>query len=403
MKVPIIRVPFSSEDKAYITSKITKVLDSGMLTMGECTKEFEDLFRRFAGSKHAISTSSGTSAIEIIIRALGIEGKSIIVPTNTFLATALSVMHSGNRVIFVDSKTETFCIDPDDLRRKIDDDTAAVILVHIGGIITPDYYEIKGICEENNIQLIEDCAHAHGCKIDGKQAGTLGIAGAFSFFPTKVLVSGEGGMVTTNDEELYKNAMMIRNHGKNPNMGNKMSEFGYNYRLSELTAVLGINQMKKADDIIRERQQIARWYDELIAKKVNNLIPVELSKNVSSSYYKYIVYIPEKYDRNGVKQHMKERYGVSLTGEVYSDLCHNEPLWEKYSYCGRQKLSNRIDCHRWPGCGCNERQKNFSGAEYLSRHHICLPLYPTLTKEEAEYVVSSLNRTLNEDMIKGGL
>jgi len=401
MKVPILKVPFTAEDKEFITTKIEEVLDSGMLTMGKYTKEFEDLFSLFTGAKYALSVSNCTAAIELIIRALGIEGKSIIVPTNTFLATAFAVMHSGNRVIFVDSDPKTFSIEPEDLKRKLTKDTAAVILVHVGGIITPDYYKIKEICEKLGLELIEDCAHAHGCSIDGKQAGTLGVAGAFSFFPTKVLVSGEGGMITTNSEELYNKAAMIRNHGKNPQMGNKMSEAGYNYRISEITAVIGVQQMKKAGDIIKERRQIASWYDELVPQ-VNNLTPVEIPKNVVSTYYKYIAYLPEKYDRTEVKRIMKEKYDVALTGEVYADLCHNEPLWEKYTYCGKQKTAKKISCDRWPKCGCDKKQDNFPGAEYLSKHHICLPLYPTLKKEEAEYVIASLNKTLNQDLRKGG-
>src|SRR5207249_1920836 len=108
---------------------------------------------------------------------------------------------------------------------------------------------------------IEDCAHSHGSTFQGKQSGTLGIAGAFSFFPTKVLVTGEGGMITTNDEGIYKEALMLRNHGKNPLLGNRMSEFGHNYRMSEITAVLGVNQMNRAHELITERQMIAKAYD----------------------------------------------------------------------------------------------------------------------------------------------
>lgn len=400
MKIPIIKIPFSSEDKEFITSKISEVLDSGMLTTGKYTKEFEDLFKKFVGSKYAVATNSCTSALEIIIRGLEIEGKSIIVPTNTFLATALAVMHSGNRVIFADSDPNTFCLDLADIKKRITDDTAAILLVHIGGIITPAYYEIKEFCEEKNLYLIEDCAHAHGCSIDGKKAGVLGIGGAFSFFPTKPLVTGEGGMITTDDEKVFKNASMIRNEGKNPEMGGKISEFGHNFRISEITAVLGVQQLKKVDQILAERRKIAKWYDELLVD-VENITPIKIPPNVVSTYYKYMAYLSEGYNPIETKRIMKEKYEVSLTGEVYDNLCHTEPIWQRYTYCGKLR-SSAIDCKRWPKCGCDTPQNDFPGATYLSKHHVCPPLYPSLTREEVEYVVDSLNKVLNEDLKKVG-
>lgn len=400
MNIPILRIPFSGEDRAFIAGKIAEVLDSGALTMGRFTREFEARFAELTGAAYAVATSNGTTALEIIIRALGVQGKSIVVPTNTFLATAFAVMHSGNRVIFADSEPETLCLDPRDVARRITDDTAAVILVHIGGIVSPASDAIRSLCEAKKIYLIEDCAHSHGSTLRGRQSGTLGIAGAFSFFPTKVLVTGEGGMITTNDEGLYKEALMLRNHGKNPDLGNRMSEFGHNYRMNEITAVLGVNQMNKARELIAERQAIAKAYDERL-RGVSGIMPVRLPDFVASSYYKYIAYLPAHHDRATVKRHLKERYSVSLTGEVYADLCHTEPVWDKYSYCGQRRNREAVACHRWPGCGCDERQTGFPGAEVLSRSHVCLPVYPGLTSAEIDHVVASLDKTLNSDLGAG--
>ncbi|MEE9584216.1 MAG: DegT/DnrJ/EryC1/StrS family aminotransferase, partial [Candidatus Brocadiales bacterium] len=312
------------------------------------------------------------------------------------MATAYAVMQSGNRVIFADSSRDTLSLYAEDLKKRINPDTAAVMLVHIGGVITQEYYEIKKICEDNNLYLIEDCAHAFGCSIDNKKAGSLGIAGAFSFFPTKVVTTGEGGMITTDDEELYTNAMMIRNHGKNPAMGNRMSQFGYNYRLSEITAVFGVLQMKKAEEIAGARMEIAKTYDRLLAG--NGCVgPLNIPSNASSTYYKYIVFLPEGCDRSEVKRIMKEKYEVSLTGEVYADLCHTEPIWQKYTYCGKLRNRNnvqKVDCTRWPDCGCKTLQDGFPGATYLSKRHICLPLYPGMREEECAHVVNSLLETV---------
>jgi dTDP-4-amino-4,6-dideoxygalactose transaminase len=298
-------------------------------------------------------------------------------------------------VIFADSDPKTLCLDVDDVKRRLRPDTRAVILVHIGGIIPRETYAVQTLCEERGMVLIEDCAHAHGCALDGKQAGAFGVAGAFSFFPTKVLVTGEGGMITTNDERVYRGALMIRNHGKNPDMGNRMSEIGHNQRLSEFTALLGVQQMQEAAAMLEERQRLAHLYDEAL-KGLKGVRPLALPDGLSSSYYKYIAYLDERYDRSQAKRLMKEKYGVSLTGEVYAELCHTEPVWDRYAYCGRRRDKGRVDCTRWPSCGCDQPQKDFPGAEYISLHHICLPLYRGLSEAEVAYVVESLQKTLSE-------
>ncbi|MBI3969358.1 MAG: DegT/DnrJ/EryC1/StrS family aminotransferase, partial [Chloroflexi bacterium] len=218
----------------------------------------------------------------------------------------------------------------------------------------------------------------------------------FSFFPTKVLTTAEGGIVTTDDEQVYRKSQLIRNHGKNPELGNRMTELGNNLRISEVTALLGVNQMRKAAEIVRERQRTAGFYDRELPK-VAGVRPLELGGNVTSGYYKYVAYLDEDLDRAQVKRLMKERHGVSLTGEVYVDLCHTEPLWERFTYCGKQRAADgSVVSHRWPGCPCDQPEAGFPGSEYIAKHHICLPLYPGLTEAEAAYVVGSLDQTLRE-------
>ena len=402
-EIPILRVPFSEEDVQTLHQGWSQVLQSGFLSQGAFTSRFEELFRDFTGAGYAVAVSNGTAALEVIIRALGIDGKSIIVPTNTFLASALAVAHSGNKVIFADSDRHTMSLDPEDVTRKIDDDTAAVMIVHIGGVISPAVDAIRELCDRRGLYLIEDCAHAHGSTLKGKHAGLLGIAGGFSFFPTKTLTTGEGGMVITDDEAVCRNAQMLRNHGKNPSLGNKMSEFGSNWRLSEITAVLGVQQTQKAPEILADRRRIARYYDEAL-EEFAGLRPLTLAADATSSYYKYIVYLDPAYDRAAVKRVMKENYGVSMPGEVYADLCHNEPVWESYTYCGKRRSgSGPVQCTRWPRCGCGSPQQGFPGAEHLSKHHICLPMYTGLAEDELKYVVESLDRTLHQDLQRSEL
>jgi dTDP-4-amino-4,6-dideoxygalactose transaminase len=393
-KVPILRVPFSADDKRFITEHIEQVLDSGMLSMGPKTRAFEAGFASLVGTSHCVATSNGTSAIEIILRALEITDSSVIVPTNTFFATALAVLNSGNRVVFVDSDPLTMAIDPMDLRRKIRDDTAAVILVHIGGVVTPAVGEIARICDNNDLDLIEDCAHAHGSGIHGVSAGGIGVAGAFSFFPTKVMTTGEGGTITTDDSDLYERALIIRNQGKVPELGNHIGEIGNNYRLSEITAVLGIEQVNRADRIIAERRHIASLYDKAL-DTVDGITSLPLPEGSVSGYYKYIAYLSDGIDRASVKKRLQSQYEISLTGEVYADLCHREPVWENYGYCGRLRPEPGAPCPGLPACGCDQVQEGFPGAEYISERHVCLPLYPGLTEDDVAWVAQALDAVLS--------
>lgn len=379
MRIPILRIPFTDEEIASVQSKIGEVLKSGQLAMGKFVAEFEKGFSDFVGTTYAIGVNSGTSALEVCLRAIDVRDSSVIVPTNTFMATATSVIHAGGKVIFSDVQKKDLCMDPEDLNEKIQKNTKAVILVHIGGIISAQLKAIQEICEDHKLFLIEDAAHAHGSTIDGKKAGALGIAGAFSFYPTKVMTCGEGGMITTDNEEIYKKALMLRDHGKPDHRFNKHTEFGYNWRLSEIHAVIGLDQMNNIDWILSERRRIARTYDEKL-RAVEGIELIKIPTNVESSYYKYIVYLKEGIDRTHVKNKMKNEYGVELTGEVYAEPCHSQPVFKKY-----------------PEMMLNKESDKFPGAEYVCNRHICLPLYPGLTEEEVSYVVGSLEDVIDSN------
>jgi perosamine synthetase len=379
MKIPILRIPFTNEDISFVQSRVGEVLRSGQLAMGKYVVEFERKFSEFVGTKYAVGVNSGTSALEICLRAIDVRNASVILPTNTFMATATSVIHAGGRVIFCDVLKEDLCMDPEDLNEKIQKNTRAVILVHIGGIISAKLKAIQEICEDHKLFLIEDAAHAHGSTIEGIKAGALALAGAFSFYPTKVMTCGEGGMITTDNEGLYNRALMLRDQGKPDHQFNTHTEFGYNWRLSEIHAVIGLEQMDKIDWILSERRRAASIYDEKL-RKVKKLEPVSIPTNVKSSYYKYIVYLKEGINRDYVKNKMKDEYGIELTGEVYADPCHSQPVFEKY-----------------PRIMLNKDTDKFLGAEYVCNRHVCLPLYPGLSEEEVSYVVESLKIVIDSD------
>ena len=375
-KIPALRLSYSKEEKNDITKGVNEILNSGFLTMGEKVTQFERLFAEFVGVKYAVAVNSGTSALEIPLRALNVEGKSIIIPTNTFMATPLAALHAGAKVIFADVSRESLSIDPKEIEKKIIDGTVGVIIVHIGGIISPEWNKIKKICESNGLFILEDAAHAHGATLDGQMAGSLGTAGSFSFYPTKIVNTAEGGMITTDDEDIYKLSLILREHGKTDPDLDIHSELGYNWRFSEFHALLGLQQMKKLPWMLSERRRLASIYDELI-KEVHDVTAIELSDNIESSYYKYLLFLNTLYDSTVVKNKMRDQFGITLPSEVYANPCHSQPLFLKY-----------------PELVLNTPEKQFPGAKYVSDRQICLPLYPGLTDDELMYVVDSLKSVL---------
>lgn len=377
VKIPILRIPYDEDDISFIKDGVEKVLRSGYLTMSDRVREFEAMFARLCGTKYAVGTNSGTSSIEIVLRALGVDGKTVIVPSNTYMATPIAVVKAGARVIFAECQKDNLQIDPEDVERKIQPDTMGVIVVHIGGIITPHMQRLKQLCLRKNFFLIEDAAHAHGATIDGKMAGSLALAGSFSFYPTKVMTTAEGGMCTTDDQAIYEMALVLREHGKADHNYNIHTEFGDNWRFSEIHALLGLQQIKKIDWILSKRRNIASLYDKYLSD-MDEIRPVVIPSNICSSYYKYIAYLDKLIDRTALKKVLREKYEIALPGEVYSDPCHSQPVFQKYP----QKMANKLD-------------DKFPVTDYVCKHHICLPLYPGLSEQEVLYVVSSLKDSIS--------
>lgn len=377
MEIPILRLDYDDDEIEFIKNGIEQVLRSGFLTMSTRVYEFEKQFAEFCKTDYALGTNSGTSAIEIALRSIGVAGGTVVIPSNTYMATALAAIKAGAKVIFTECEKNNLQMDPDDLAKKIRSDTKAVVIVHIGGIISDKIEKIKDICDQNNIRLIEDAAHAHGAEFNGVRAGCFGEAACFSFYPTKVLTTAEGGMMVTNNEQIYQKGIVLREHGKADHDFNVHIEIGDNWRFSEIHAILGIQQMKRAELILKRRRQLARYYDFLL-KDFDKLKTINIPDNIRSAYYKYIVYLPEDVSRNELKLELINKYGVSLTGEVYSDPCHNQPVFKKY-----------------PDLIANAESDVFPVTEYVSKHHACLPVYPGLSEAEIEYVVDSLKKVLS--------
>ncbi len=378
--IPPFDLKFSEEDKRWILARFEQILSSGFVSAFKNVHEFEEKLKEFFKVKYAVATSCGTSALEMILRAIDVKGKTVIMPSMTFMATAFAAVHAGARVIFVDCQRENLQMDPLDLERKLRDDTKAVIIVHLTGIISPHIEEIENICKKRGITLVEDAAHAHGAQFKDRMAGSFGIATALSFFSTKVLTMGEGGAVITNNEEIYKKCLILRDQGRPGPEPNIHTELGYNWRASEFNAVLGIRQLEKGWDIIEKRRYLAKLYDELLQEKmIEEIELVKIPKYIKSAYYKYVVFLKPPLEREKLKKHLKEKYGVCLSGEVYNQACHNQPVWDKL-----------------PEAVVRIEGEDFSNTEYVAARHICLPLYPSLNEDNIKYVVNSLEKAIYE-------
>ncbi len=368
-RIPAARIQFLPEDRAWIAERIEEVLSTGQLTLGKYGIQFEEMFAQFCGCRHGISVNSGTSALEIILRALGVEEKDVLVPTNTFFATAAAVVHAGGHLVFMDMDPESFAIQPEEVEKRLTPKTAAVIVVHIGGIISQRMKDFQELCQRKGIWLVEDAAHAHGSSYNGVKAGSFGVAGAFSFYPTKVMTSGEGGMIVTNDDHLAREARIYRDQGKASFTQNAHVRLGYNWRMSEPHAIIGLRHCERLPSMISDRQKIAAIYDNGL-KDFRNLVPLQIPIGGECNYYKYIVLLKSKRDRQALKDLLRNRYGVALSGEVYEEPLHRQPIFEQYARC------------------------SLAIAEDYCARHICLPIFSGMKQDEAEWVISALKEVI---------
>jgi dTDP-4-amino-4,6-dideoxygalactose transaminase len=367
--VPAAKVQFLPEDRAWIADRIQEVLASGQLTLGRYGQQFEERFARFCARRHAIAVNSGTSSLEIILRVLGVEGKDVLVPTNTFFATAAAVIHAGGRPVWVDMEPGSFGVRPEDIERALTSATAGMIVVHIGGLISGRVEEIQDLAGRKGLWLVEDAAHAHGSSHKGRTAGSFGIAGSFSFYPTKVMTSAEGGMIVTDDDHLAQEARIYRDQGKASFTQNAHVRLGHNWRMSEPHAIIGLKHLERLPAMIAERQRIASLYDQALGE-FRNLRPLTVPPEGVCNYYKYPVVPGALHDRKGLKSRLRERYGVSLSGEVYEEPLHRQPVFRQYA-AGRLPVSE----------------------DYCARH-LCLPIFSGMEEADARLVINALRNEI---------
>ncbi len=369
MQVPAARIVFSESDKAEVAAAVTQILTSGALTLGPHTGHFEAEFAAAHAAPHGVAVSCGTAALEIILRCLDVAGTEVVVPTNTFAATAFAILRAGARPVFADVDASTAALSAATVEPWLTEATKAVVLVHIGGMISAGVHELRALCDARGVALVEDAAHAHGATLDGAYAGSFGVAGAYSFYPTKVMTSGEGGMILTADERIRDEARIYRDQGKAGFLGNMHIKQGYAWRMSEVHALTGRVHLRRLPEFLATRARVAARYDAALdaCADIDRIPP---PPGARSNYYKYLAVPRPGMDRNRLKKEMKERHGVWLTGEVYEVPLHQQPVFQAYA-CGALPV-----------------------AEEFCARHVCLPVHSDMSDTEAEHVITSLRAAL---------
>jgi dTDP-4-amino-4,6-dideoxygalactose transaminase len=334
LKVTPARVVFSAADRAEVARAVDEALSTGSLTLGAATRRFEEAFAARHQSPQAVAVASGTAALEIILRAIGVAGRDVVVPANTFFATAAAVVHAGGRPVLADVEPDTMTLSAESLRAALTADTAAVIHVHIGGLIAPTVLAVAEVCREAGVPLVEDAAHAHGSSLGGRHAGAFGDQGKAGF------------------------------------LGNVHVRDGYAWRMSEVHAAIGEVHLRRLDDFLAHRARIAARYDDGLRSTPLTLLPTPT--DAVNNFYKYIAFLPPGVDRAAVKTTLREQHEVGLSGEVYELPLQAQPVYEHLA-----------------GPGLNI-------SEDVCARHICLPLHSDMTDAEADLVVDSLATVLAE-------
>lgn len=365
MKIPLCLPYFDKEEE----KAVIKVLRSGWVMQGPKVAEFEEKIASYLGVKYAVAVTSGTAALHLSMIALGLRSyNEVIVPSLTFIATANCVLYVGARPIFAEVDPETFNIDPKDVEKKISKETKAVIAVHQIGL-SAAVEELQKICKKHNLFLVEDAACALGSEYRGRKVGSFGDLACFSFHPRKSITTGEGGMVTTNSRDLYEKLCSLRNHGiMKKNDEEIFTDLGYNYRMTDLQASLGLAQFKKLENILEKRLALAKSYDNAF-REISYIQTPFVPRYMRHTYQSYMIkIIGGDVSRDRVVDKLKEK-GIATKKGIM--LIHKEPLY--------QKLFGKI---------------SLPISERVAKSCLILPLYAKMRREEQGYVINSLKEIL---------
>ena len=369
-------------------NEVLKVMKSQMLTLlhGEYVKKFEEEFARYIGVKHAIGVNTGTAALHMSIAALDIgPGDEVIIPPFTFIATASSILHNNAIPIFADIDNKSYTIDPESVKKYITDKTKAIIPVHLAGI-SADMGALKDIANDFNLYLIEDACQSHGTKYLGKKVGSLGDINTFSFYPSKNMTTGEGGMITTNNDELAEQCRLLRHHGE-PEWY-VYNRLGYNYRMTEIQAAIGRVQLKKIDKFIKIRNKNAMYLTEAV-NKIDGIDPPYIPDYCEPAFNYWIGRIhPNKLGLNKAE---------FLNKFPKSKVLYPKPLYETKLF--KEKIAYPKGCP-W-SCPFYGKEIDYNKIELpivekVTKEIFALDIHPKTTKEGLDHSINSMQNLIKK-------
>lgn len=355
--INIARPMIGDEEKAAVMA----VLESGQLAQGSVVADFEEAFAAYCGVKHAIATSNGTTALHVALLAHEIgAGDEVITTPFTFIASANSVLYVGAKPVFVDIEPGSFNIDVENIEAAITERTKAIMPVHLFGNPS-EMASIREIAEKNGLAIIEDAAQAHGAEEGGQRAGGWG-TGCFSFYPTKNITTGEGGMVTTNDDCVADRAQMLRSHGMRVRYYHEM--MGYNFRMTNIHAAIGMAQLPKLEGFNERRIENARYLSENLPK--DKVAVPQVREGTRHVFHQYTVRVLPPLDRDDVREQLK---AGGVGSEVYYPVpVHKQQVYLDLGYGGQ----------------------SFPESEKAAREVLSLPVHPGVSEEDLDTIVAAV-------------
>tara|TARA_Y100000593_G_scaffold92396_1_gene183904 strand:+ start:4549 stop:5673 length:1125 start_codon:yes stop_codon:yes gene_type:complete len=355
---------------------IKSCFDINWITEGPKSKEFSENLLELMGSKYGVFAQNGTIALYLGLRAIGIgRGDEVIVPNFTFIASANAVEMCGAKPVFVDINEDDLQINIKDCNRVLNKNTKAIMPVHIFGL-SANMDEVMDFSNKNNLKVIEDAAQAIGVKWDGKHCGTFGDVGCFSFFADKTITTGEGGFVTTNDEKIYNKMLYLRNQGRLNRGSFVHPEIGYNFRITDIQAAMGIVQLNKLGDIISRKLNLLKIYKEKLGN-INGIRIVEPNSKSNHIPFRVVLICDEPID--DLMNHFSDN-GIETRTVFY-------PLHEQPPY------RNLDESQDWV------YERTFSKSIYAYKHGICLPSYPELEKSKVDYICETIKKYYDKNNI----
>lgn len=368
MSIPFAKPYFSATARAEILSAIDEILTSGQLMLGKHAATLEADFAAYIGTSLAVSTSTCTAALQMCLTHYDVRGCEVLVPAAAFTTDVSAVRWCGATPVLVDVDPVTLSFDLDDLRRKITPRTKGILWVHLTGLISEAWRHIVACAREHELFLIEDCAHAHGASAEGVRAGAFGDVGCFSFYPTKVMTTGTGGILTTNDAALANTARELRLFGRQNGTGRVVRE-GNDWFLDEVRACLGCFQLRELEAGLVRRREIAALYSRRLCE-VSGLRLLDVPSNHLPAWYHYTVFLEDGIDAAALTEALKVQHGIPVKA-IYPPL-HHEAIFRDLD------------------------DGSLAQAEHVMNRSLCLPLFVEMTDEQVEAVADALGDWLRK-------